>query len=103
MSTILVYRDRGERPFAKLLLDNGDRVQITLDAAGFAVELLGKDDAPAELLTRGDVSAAARIYAAFTKVTARPSPLTILTRLVLRLPSADDVRSAFDDALGGSR
>jgi hypothetical protein len=100
MSTVLTYRNDGDRPFCEIALDDGDRVQLQLDKAGLVIERQALGDRPREVLFKGDAGLVSDMCAALLgPVSAKKTtPLEVLTSVVVQLRSAADVRSAFRDA-----
>ncbi len=100
MGTVLTYRNDGDKPFCEIALDDGDRVQLHLDAAGLVIERQALDKRPAEVLFKGDADTVTDICMALIGQTpaTRKTALDVLSSVVTQLPSAEDVRAAFTAA-----
>jgi len=100
MSTVLTYRNDGDRPFCEIALDDGDRVQLHLDKSGLVIERQALGARPSEILFEGTADlvsdmCVALLGAAAVKTT---TPLDVLMSVVVQMRSAADVRAAFRDA-----
>jgi hypothetical protein len=100
MASFLAYVKDGPRPLCDVMLDSGERVQVTLDSAGAVIERLA-GGGMRELLFRGSPDTMARICAAFQPPGGLVAPLEVLAALVVGLGSADKVRNAFRRAAAG--
>jgi hypothetical protein len=103
LGTVLLFRDDGPRPHCEIVLGNGDRIQLVLDAQGLAVD---QSLPAARTLFRAPPKLVAQICAGLIgpKAQSDATPLRILAAVVQRIGSADDVRAAFADvadSLGG--
>ena len=100
MSTVLTYRNDGDRPFCEIALDGGDRVQLQLDSAGLVIERQALGARPGEILFKGDADVVTGMCVALLgPITAKKTtPLDVLMSVVMQMPSAADVRRAFADA-----
>jgi hypothetical protein len=100
MTTILTFRKDGRHPFCELVLASGERVLVSLDAAGVAIERLSGREVAYELLFRGSADVAAWLCATLQQGRrgALADPLDVIVRLVAALGSADRVKQAFCDA-----
>ena len=105
MATVLIYRNDGDRPFAEVALNSGDRVQLALDAGGVVIRCRRDAGAPAEILFAADAETMVIICAALHERTAAapPPPLDRLLSIVMRLGAAADVRLAFQAAALAAR
>ena len=97
--TVISYSENPERPYAELMLHNGDRIQLSMDGAGVAIQRLEPGIPPAALF-HADPDLTARICAALLGDETRPppTPLRILVAAVAQLGSADEIRLAFEEA-----
>src|SRR6266576_1732389 len=105
MTTILAFRKDGRHPFCELVLVSGERVLVSLDATGVAIERLPGRDVAYELLFCGSADLAAWLCAALQqgRRDALADPLDVIVRLVAGLGSAERVKRAFSDAADRSR
>jgi hypothetical protein len=99
MGTVISFRDDNERPHAEIVLDDGDRVALTLDSSGLTIAHLA-DDGRTTTLFAADPATVSRLCAALVTPTgaAAPRPLPILVAAVVQIASADLVARAFRDA-----
>ena|ERR1700722_7866365 len=94
MATVLAYRNDGEAPFCEMLLENGERIAISLSAAGVLIESLPSSKASREALFHGSPDDVAWICATIGE--GRPAKvLDVIVSIAARLGSAEHVRSAF--------
>jgi hypothetical protein len=102
MATVIAYRSDGSSPFCELRLANGDRILVSLDAAGALIERLPDPGATREVLFRGSPEAVAWICAAMVPDGAGRSSavLDVIVSLATRLGSAEQIRNAFGAAAG---
>ena len=100
MGTVLVYRNDGERPTCEVALDDGDRVQVLLDRGGVVITRQALGARPEEILFTADPDATAAMCAALLGPVsaAHTTPLDILVAAVIQIPTARQVRAAFDAA-----
>ena len=100
MSTVLIYRNDGERPFCEIALNDGDRVQLQLDKMGLVIERQALGERPAEILFKGGVDLVAAMCVALLGPVAakKTTPLDVLVSVVVQMGSAADVRAAFHAA-----
>jgi hypothetical protein len=100
MSTVLTYRNDGDRPFCEIALDDGDHVQLQLDKSGLVIERQALGDRPREVLFKGDAGLVSDMCAALLgpMPAKNITPLDILTSMVVQMRSATDIRTAFRDA-----
>jgi hypothetical protein len=96
----LAYVKDGQRPFCDVMLDSGERVQVTLDRGGATIERLAGGGVR-ELLFRGSPETMARICIAFQQPGSSRAPLEVIAALVVGLGSAEKVRAAFRSAAAG--
>lgn len=103
VGTILLFRDDGSHPHCQIALDNGDRVQLVLDADGLAITRIAPTSEPKDILFRATPGTVAGICAGLVgpKRQSGASPLQILAATVQRIGSAAAVRSAFVEATAG--
>jgi hypothetical protein len=102
VGTILLFRDDSSRPRCEIALDNGDRVQLILDADGLAIARMVPSGGANETIVRAAPEQVARICAGLVgpKERSAASPLRLLAAVVQRIGSAGEVRSAFAAAIG---
>src|SRR5689334_10847803 len=55
MATLLRYRSYGGQPFCEVMLENGDRVRITVEALGVTIKREARRDTAEEILFLGPV------------------------------------------------
>jgi hypothetical protein len=97
MATLLRYHSSGRQPFCEVALENGDRVQIKLEADGVSIKREARGDAPEEMLFLGSVDLATDICMALLEGR-RVSETTVLdtfVAVVSQFRSADDIKDAF--------
>jgi hypothetical protein len=100
--TVLVWRNDGSAPFCEMLLDRGERIAVSLTAAGATIERLPDSHGPREMLVRASPDDIAWICA--TLGVGRPDEvLDVIVGIVERLGSAEQVREAFAAALAAMR
>ena len=99
MATIISLLDNDERPRAEIVLDNGDRVALTLDSSGLTITQIGSGGRQ-HVLFAADPATAAQLCAALVTPTGAPAPrpLHILVAAVVQIASAELVARAFRDA-----
>lgn len=100
MSRILVWRNERDRPYCAMVLVNGDRVSVVLDAGGLQITRIDGEGRRGEVLFRADADTAGRICHALL-AGRRPdsaTPLDLLASAVNDLGSAQAVRGAFETA-----
>ncbi len=99
MGAITVFRDTDDPPYAEIVLDNGERVGLTVaDGALVIRRLYEKAAGPA--LFEADADLVARICAALSgrRWARRTTPLQILAGIVAQIGSSVEVRAAFQAA-----
>lgn len=99
MATVLNYRGDDEQPHCEIALNSGERVKIRVNREGVLIERAA-DGGGTEILFRGTPDIVADIYdALLSPNTARKTaPLDMMMFLVSQLPSAVDIRNAFNAA-----
>ena len=97
MSTVLIYRNDGDRPFCEIALDDGDRVQLQLDKAGLVIERQSLGARPREVMFKGGADVVTDMCVALLGPVAakKTTPLDVLVSVVVQMGSAADVRAAF--------
>jgi len=100
MARILVWRNERDRPYSAMVLANGDRVDLALDAGGLQISRIDGEGRRGEVLFRSDAETASRICHALLagRPPDRSTPLDLLTNVVNGIDSAAEVRSAFQTA-----
>src|SRR5947209_2616764 len=100
MTTILAFRKDGRHPFCELVLESGERVLVSLDATGVAIERLPGRGVAHEQLFCGSAELAAWLCATLQQGRrgALADPLDVIVRLVAALGSAERIKGAFRDA-----
>ncbi len=101
MATVLAYRNDGGVPFCEMLLDDGDRIAISLDAAGVRIERLPAPNAPREVLFSASPHDVAWICATLG-VGQSAKVLDVIVSMAARLGSAEQIRTAFAAAVAAA-
>ncbi len=97
MGTILAYREDSKEPHAYLVLANGDQIIVILDNDGVTISKLGEHS---RILFEADPGVVSKLCASLVdpNANATPSPLRVLSAILLQLKDADSVESAFGAA-----
>jgi hypothetical protein len=99
LGTVTVFRDADDPPYAEVVLDNGDRIGLTVADGSLVIRRLSEAalgaplfEADAELVTSICAALSGRGWAR------RTTPLQILAGTVAQIGSASEVRAAFQAA-----
>ncbi len=105
MGTITVFRDTDDPPYAEIVLDNGERVGLTVTDGGLVIRRLYDQAAGGGALFEADADLVARLCAALSgrRWARRTTPLQILAGAVAQIGSSVEVRAAFQAASRESR
>ena len=97
MATLMRYRSYGDQPYCEVALENGDRVLITVEAAGVTIKRLPRRDAAEEILFIGCVHLVTDICMALLdgRPASETTVLDVFLSVVRQFRSADDIRAAF--------
>lgn len=99
MGTVTVFRDSDDPPYAEVVLDNGDRLGLTVDKGALVIRRL-YDSGSDTVLFEAQTDLVVRICAALSgpRRARRTTPLQILSGVVAQIGSAAHVRAAFREA-----
>ncbi len=101
MGAITVFRDAAGPPYAEIVLDNGERVGLTVaDGALVIRRVYDSDSPPGATLFEADAELVARICKAMSgrRWGRKSTPLQILAGVVVQIGSSVEVRAAFQAA-----
>jgi hypothetical protein len=98
VGTVISFLNNNERPYAEIVLDNGDRVVLTLDNGGLTIRQIWSADS--KILFQGNPATVAHFCTALVTATRAPdpTPLQTLVAAVVQIASAELVAKAFHDA-----
>ncbi len=99
MGTVTVFRDSDDPPYAEVVLDNGERVGLTVAEGGLVIRRL-YENAAGLALFEADAELVARICRALSgrRWARRTTPLQVLAGVVVQIGSSVEVRAAFQAA-----
>lgn len=102
MWAVIVYRNEPHQKFCQLVLDSGEQVVLRIGPDGLTIERLMSATAPGAVLFHADVDRAASIAMALTRagLKDRDKVLDVLVAAVMKLGSAERIKSAFNAASG---
>jgi hypothetical protein len=103
MATLMRYRSYGGQPSCEVVLANGDHVTITAEAGGVTIKRLARCDTPEEILFLGPVHVVTDICMALLdgKPASDTTVLDVFLSVVSQVRTAEDIRSAFAEAIAG--